>query len=141
MTHRLLIIEDDPRICEIVSRVARSADFEVRITDTPDDMAYQHEHFAPDVIVLDVLMPDMDGFDVLNYLHDQDSRAKIVLLSGSHSYREMAEKMGTARGLSIAANLAKPFRIPSLRLALEEIQRQLTTFHEAGTLPSRIAQG
>ena len=131
MQHRLLVIEDDRHIAELVCRIAKAAGFEVRSADTLDQIKYQHRHFAPDVIVLDVLMPEVDGFDVLNYLHEQDSQAKIVLLSGSASYRDMAEKMGTARGLSVVANLAKPFRAPSLRLALEEIRQHLVTFRDA----------
>ncbi|MEJ0010811.1 MAG: response regulator [Alphaproteobacteria bacterium] len=128
MQHRLLIVEDDASIAELVGTIARGAGFEVRAITSSHDIAALHDGFRPDVIVLDVLMPEMDGFDVLNYLHECDSDAKIVLLSGSSSYREMAEKMAEAHGLRIAANLAKPFRAPSLRLALEGIRQNLMTF-------------
>lgn len=115
---RLLAIEDDPRLASIIARVAQDAGFEPHTVSDAALIQRAYETIQPDVIVLDILMPDMDGIDVLNYLGDQHSKAKIIILSGSLQYRDMAEKLGDGRGLSIIANVSKPFRTASLASVL-----------------------
>ncbi len=121
----LLAIEDDIHIASLIAEVAKEAGYYPHILCNSAKLSDTYNDVKPQVVVLDILMPDVDGFDVLNFLSRQQSKAKIVIVSGSHDYREMAEKMGAARGLSIMANIGKPFRVGELRLALQEIRMQV----------------
>lgn len=118
----LLAIEDDEYIALLISEVAKEAGYYPHILCNSSQLSDAYLEIKPQVVVLDILMPELDGFDVLNFLAQQQSQAKIVIVSGSHEYRDMAEKMGAAHGLSIMANIGKPFRVTELRLALQEIR-------------------
>ena len=67
-------------------------------------------------------MPDMDGLEVLQFLRQQFSGARIVIISGSDSSsRRMTENIGKALGFTIEANILKPFQIPEVRALFERI--------------------
>ena len=133
--HRLLIIEDDPKIADLVASVAGEMEFETR-TASGLGALEAYDHFKPHCIVLDILMPEMDGLEVLQALKERVSEARIIILSGGeNSYRRMAEHLGEAGGLVIAANIAKPFRLNEMRSALEKIRARPQT----ETMPSEKA--
>ena len=128
----LLVIEDDPRIASLICHLAGEAGFNARSATGPDAITQAFEHMQPDVIVLDVFMPDMDGLEVLQFLREQFSRARIVIISGSDSSsRRMTENLGKALGFNIEANISKPFQIPELRAILERIRMALDGAREA----------
>ncbi len=115
-TPRLLIVEDEPEIALMVSRIASEEGFSTSCAVGFADIQRTYLDFKPDVIVLDINMPDIDGLEVLQLLHSHFSTARIIILSGSEALsRRIAENMGNALGLTIAANLAKPFRVGPLR--------------------------
>jgi two-component system OmpR family response regulator len=118
---RLIIIEDDKNIAQLVEQVAMDAGFETRLAMNDLSFIAIFESFKPHVLVLDVMMPGMDGFEVLQFLHGSDSKIRIIILSGDSHFRDMAAKLGAGLGLHIDAVLAKPFRIAELRLRLQEI--------------------
>jgi CheY-like chemotaxis protein len=123
--YRVLIIEDDKDIADIIYHIAAEIGFEShRATGITALTAYGI--YAPHIIVLDILMPGRDGIEVLQFLKAQKSQAHIVILSGSsETYRDIAEKLGTANDLKIEANLAKPFHVTKLRQTLEKIKLSL----------------
>ncbi len=77
------------------------------------------------MLVLDVLMPDMDGFEVLNLLHKRNSSTRIIILSGEPFYRPQASRMAEGLELAIVATIRKPFRLDELRQTLEKIKLSL----------------
>jgi len=135
--HRLLVIEDDEHIVDLVSRVAEEADFEVRSSCDFTEIPYLYDKFMPHVIVLDIIMPDMDGFEVLNFLHKRNSSTRVVILSGQAAYRPMASKMAEGLELAIVATVAKPFRVAELRQTLERIKLSLPVPN--GNSPTEVA--
>jgi len=123
--YRLLAIEDNKDIADMVCRAAAEAGFEVRSADGTNAISI-YDSFLPHVIMLDILMPQMDGLEFLQFLQTQESQAHIIILSGSsESYRKIAENLGTASGLNIEGNLSKPFRIVEMRTILERIKKSL----------------
>ena len=125
--HRLLVIEDNKDLAELICTVAVEAGFDARTTSSPSEIQPLYDTYKPQVLILDILMPDMDGFEVLRFLHKSGSTARIVILSGAEDYRAMAEKMADGLQLTIDANLRKPFRIKELTSALEAIKLSLST--------------
>lgn len=125
MPKQLLIVEDDKKIATLVCKVAEEAGFTAHIADG-ENFAEYYNKIKPDVIILDVFMPGVDGFEIIQFLGDEKSQAHIVILSGNDSYRAMAENFANALGLQIDINVAKPFRVKALRMCLQEIKLSLS---------------
>jgi DNA-binding response OmpR family regulator len=121
MTSRLLVVDDDPNLTTLIRTVGLAQGFEVRIVNRAREFKTAYAEFAPDVIVLDLVMPEMDGFEVLDYLRGRLSEARIILLSGADAtWLRMAGELGSLHGLKVAGVLAKPFRVADLRRLLAE---------------------
>ena len=118
---RLLSIDDDKEISHLVGRIAMEMGFSVCIANDPDDIIPLYKSFQPQIIILDILMPETDGFEVLKFLSEDKSKSHILILSGSR-YNDLATNMLIALNLNIAGNLYKPFRLETLRQALMEIK-------------------
>lgn len=120
---RLLLIDDEPMIGAFIQRIAESSGFEVQATTEPDAFMAACAAFDPDVISLDLSMPDCDGIELLRYLAEIDCRAQILIASGfDNKVLEAARDLGEARGLTMAGVLPKPIRAAELRAVLESVR-------------------
>ena len=116
--NRLLIVDDQPALGEIVRRTAEGLDYEVMVTTHADQFMAEYENFDPTTIDLDIVMPDIDGIELVAWLVERKCGARILVASGyNNRYAKMAETLGAAKGLEIMF-LEKPFRINELRDAL-----------------------
>lgn len=61
---RLLVIDDEPAISEIVRMPAEGTAFEVRVANRPDEFARVYEDFTPTVLILDLVMPEVDDVEL-----------------------------------------------------------------------------
>jgi DNA-binding NtrC family response regulator len=115
---RLLVVDDQPALGEIVRRTAEGLDYEVVVTEHAEEFMVEYEKFNPTTIVLDIVMPDIDGIELVAWLVERKCGARILVASGyNNRYAKMAETLGAAKGLQIKF-LEKPFRITELRDAL-----------------------
>lgn len=118
---RLLIIDDDPMIGRTISAIATSASVESIFTASPDDFFRHVEEWKPTHIAVDLVMPEMDGIQVLAELAKRGCSAGIIITSGQgHRILEAARRSAAWRGLNILAILGKPFSPSSLRELLKE---------------------
>lgn len=125
MPYRLLVIEDNRSVADLVCRVAQELEFESLAICDFMEIASVYDNFLPDVIVLDILMPDMDGFEVLNFLHQRHSASHIIIMSGQANYHPVALTIAEGLKLPIFATIEKPFRIFDLRQILEKVKSSL----------------
>lgn len=122
---RLLIVDDEPAIAEVIESVASARGYEV--TTTADAKAFMAAAAAldPDVIVLDLSLPDTDGVELLRHLAASGCRAKILIVSGfDERVLETSGRLGAALGLDVAGTLNKPIRIAELRSALARLEQE-----------------
>jgi two-component system copper resistance phosphate regulon response regulator CusR len=109
MTH-ILIADDEPRITAFVSRGLESAGYTTTIVGNGDDALELALSGDIDLVLLDVGLPGMDGFEVLRHLRGQGSTVPVVMLTARSSTRD------TVQGLDAGANdyVAKPFKFDEL---------------------------
>ena len=113
---RLLILDDDPMTGETIQRIAEFAGLEVCFTPDPDRFFELLHNWQPTHIALDLVMPTMDGMQVIARLAKLSCRAKIIITSGVGSrVLDAAGRSAAEHGLDIAGVLAKPFSPPQLR--------------------------
>ena len=74
---RLLVVEDEPNILELLSASLRYAGFDVITASAGTEAVQAAQRHRPDLIVLDVMLPDMDGFDVIRRLRGGGARIPV----------------------------------------------------------------
>ena len=101
---RLLVVDDEPSILELLSFSLRFAGFEVATATNGVDALNTARTFAPDLLVLDVMLPAIDGLEVCRRLHEH-SQAPIVLLTAR------GDEADKVHGFGFGADdyLVKPF--------------------------------
>ncbi len=121
--NRLLVIDDERGIAELIRDVADGLGFESFAASSAKSFMQACDAFSPTVIVMAIVMPEVDGIELLHYLATRRFRARIVLVSDAlDGFRALAETLGIAQGLDVVASLAKPFRLAELRNLLAELK-------------------
>lgn len=77
---RVLVIDDDPTALRLVGYVFHRADFEVHVAANGVDGLSKVDNVQPDVVILDVMMPDMSGLEVCERLRSQPSTAQLPII-------------------------------------------------------------
>jgi CheY-like chemotaxis protein len=118
---RLFVVDDNPEIGELIQDIALPLDMEsVVITNSTDFKSLWLEN-KPDLLVLDMVMPDMDGFDLIQWLAKSTCDVPIILISGREEmYAKAASKLGKTKGLKIPHVLCKPFSVVDMETALND---------------------
>jgi len=106
MTHRILIVDDEPNIVMSLEFILQQSGFETAVARDGDEALQEVERFRPDLVLLDVMMPRRDGYEVCQMLRTagwQD--LKIVMLTAKGRDTEVA------KGLAVGADayVTKPF--------------------------------
>jgi len=126
MAPRILIIDDEPDMCDFVRDIAEEAGYEAITANTAEAFKEHFAAAAADVVVLDLTLPGTDGIELLNYMSEMGTRARILIVSGYDAgIRRMAYTIGVARGLDMAGVLAKPVRVAELRGLLAQFRRDV----------------
>lgn len=119
MVKKLLVVDDQNSITKIVSKIAVSLGYEVRKVNDPS-MAFQvFEDFKPDVLIIDLVMPEVDGIDILHAILAAGTSARIIIMSGfGKSYLRLGEAVAEFHQHASITTLAKPFRRADLAALL-----------------------
>ncbi len=112
MAKKILIVDDEPNIVISLEFLMKKEGFEVAVAVDGDEALAQAASFAPDLILLDVMMPKKSGFEVCEALRADPARAglQIVMLTAKGRDTEVA------KGLAIGADayVTKPFSTKEL---------------------------
>lgn len=113
-TNNILIVDDEPDVRELLSKFLRRRGYEVNTaSDGPSALeAIRDGH--PDIVLLDIRLPKMDGLSVLAHLRDESDNVAVITMSGSAD-EETARK---SLELGAADFITKPFNLPYLETSL-----------------------
>ena len=118
-SRRLLILDDDPSVGQTIELIAQAAGLETLFTQDAEEFFLSVSHWNPDFIAVDLVMPQMDGVEVLTKLAETKCAAQIIITSGvGHRILDAAGRSAAERGLRIAGVLSKPFMPATLRQML-----------------------
>ena len=121
---RLLIVDDEPRFAAFVERVADRLGYAVEVTSHGRDFKAAYVRETPDIVVIDMVMPDIDGNELVLWLVEQNCAADIVIITGYHpDYAVNARLLAEFKGLKSVQTLSKPIDVGRLREALIEAGR------------------
>jgi two-component system OmpR family response regulator len=119
-SHRILVVDDEPNIVDVVSMALRFQGFAVESAATGGEAIAAVASFRPDLIVLDVMLPDMEGFDVAQRLGAQRARVPIIFLTARDATDDKI------RGLTLGGDdyVTKPFSLEELVARIRSILRR-----------------
>ncbi|MDQ1675581.1 MAG: two-component system, OmpR family, response regulator [Actinomycetota bacterium] len=129
---RLLVVDDEPNIVELLSASLRFAGFEVTTAANGPEAVEVARTFRPDLVVLDVMMPAMDGFAVARRLRETGARVPIVFLTA----RDAIEDKVTGLTLGGDDYVTKPFSLEEVVARIRAVLRR--TSADGGVTPSRL---
>ena len=102
---RVLVVDDEPNISALLSATLRLVEFEVRVADSGHGALVAVEEFDPDLVVLDVMLPDLDGLAVARRLRATGRQVPVLFLTARDAVEDRIS------GLSAGADdyVTKPF--------------------------------
>src|SRR3954452_2100589 len=118
--HRVLVVDDEPNIVDVISMALRFQGFDVESAGTGQQALAAVSDFRPHLIVLDVMLPDMEGFAVAQRLGAQRARVPIIFLTARDATDDKI------RGLTLGGDdyVTKPFSLEELVARIRSILRR-----------------
>jgi two-component system OmpR family response regulator len=118
---RILVVDDEKSISDLISTSLRFVGFEVRTAATGAEALTVAEVFKPHAVVLDVMMPDLDGFEVCRQLRSEGLNVGVLFLTAKDG---MDDKV---TGLTIGGDdyMTKPFSLEELVARLRALLRRI----------------
>jgi two-component system OmpR family response regulator len=118
--HLILVVDDEPNIVDVISMALRFHGFDVEAAGTGAAAIAAVGSFRPDLIVLDVMLPDMEGFDVARRLGAERARVPIIFLTARDATEDKV------RGLTVGGDdyVTKPFSLEELVARVRSVLRR-----------------
>ena len=120
MASSILVVDDDPLIRKTLQLYLELAGHRVRLAGNGREAVAALSEAIPDVVILDIFMPEMDGFETLRQIRQPVGKARILAISGGGS-REHGHFLSMAAKLGADGVLKKPFTASRLMSAVETL--------------------
>lgn len=118
----LLVIDDDPGTGRLFRRIAEGEGYRVRLAASGLDARAVLGEVRPAIIILDMVMPDMDGIEMVRWLAQEGYAGGLILVSGfAATYMKAAATLARARGVKNVRVLEKPVAVADLREAMGQV--------------------
>ncbi|WP_010551140.1 response regulator transcription factor [Brachybacterium paraconglomeratum] len=117
---RLLVVDDEPNIRDLLATSLRFAGFEVFTASSGNEAIREATEHQPDLVVLDVMLPDMDGFTVTRRLRDRGEQYPILFLTAKD------ETQDKVAGLTVGGDdyVTKPFSLEEVVARIRAVLRR-----------------
>jgi DNA-binding response OmpR family regulator len=121
-TAHILIIEDDDLVSRTVKRSLTNDDYQISSADNGKDGLKLARKYVPDLVILDVIMPEMDGYEVCRTMRADSNLSEIPILFLTAKIKDEDKVNGFLAGAD--DYLTKPFNIDELRLRVRAVLRR-----------------
>jgi two-component system, OmpR family, response regulator len=126
---RVLVVDDEPNITDLVATALRYEGFEVETAMTGRQALAEVESSRPEIVVLDVMLPDLDGFEVARRIRQDGRRVPILFLTAKDATEDKV------RGLTLGGDdyVTKPFSLEELVARVRAVLRRVSDGAAAGS--------
>ena len=130
---KILIVDDDANIAELISLYLTKECFQCEIAEDGETALEKHQSFQPDLILLDIMLPGIDGYDVLREIRKQYTTPVIMLSAKGETFDKVL-------GLELGADdyIIKPFDSKELVARVKAVLRR---FQPSRTIPVSATAG
>ncbi|HAP68070.1 MAG TPA: DNA-binding response regulator [Nitrospinae bacterium] len=124
---RIILIEDEKQLARIVKKGLEEASYSVDVAYNGEEGLYMAEHFPADVIILDIMLPVIDGLSLLSIIRKKGVKTPVILLTAKDT---ISDKI---KGLDTGADdyLTKPFEFNELLARIRSLLRRKGDIKEA----------
>jgi len=111
---RVIVVDDDPDTVEVFSEYLKLKGIDIVGTGSDGKEAVElYQEFKPDIVILDMKMPEYDGMYAIQHIKKEDPNAKIIIVTGYHDYN-LDEN-------DVSAIFYKPYEIDEIMSAIKKI--------------------
>jgi two-component system OmpR family response regulator len=127
--NRVLVVDDEQNITELIATAMRYEGFDVQTAATGRQALDAISTFRPHLVLLDVMLPDLDGFEVARRVRQEGRRVPIVFLTAKDATEDKV------RGLTLGGDdyVTKPFSLEELLARVRAVLRRVSDSEEAGS--------
>jgi len=116
---RILVVDDDEHIQKSLSQYLEMEEFDVDVASSGQEALERAGSQTPDLVLLDIMMPEMDGFEVVERLHQEAPTAKVPIILLTARGQDTDVIRGYHMGVS--SYLTKPFNLDELVETIREV--------------------
>ena len=136
----VLVVDDDPTVSDVVRRYLEHAGYRVTLAADGEIGLSEHARVRPDLVILDLMLPGLDGLEVCRRIRQQSQRVPVIMLTA------LGEEMDRIVGLQLGADdyVTKPFSPRELVLRAQSVLRRAQPppqAPEAALIPEVIRDG
>ncbi|MBM7871991.1 DNA-binding response OmpR family regulator [Clostridium pascui] len=122
---KVLVVDDDNNICEVIKMYLENAGYEVRVSNDGKEAQEAFLEYKPELVLLDIMLPHIDGVDVLKWIR-KDSEVPVIMLTAK------GETFDKVLGLELGADdyIVKPFEPKELLARIKAVLRRYSSENE-----------
>ncbi|MBV1816688.1 DNA-binding response regulator, OmpR family, contains REC and winged-helix (wHTH) domain [Clostridium cochlearium] len=119
---KILIVDDDENICEVIKMYLDNAGFDTKVSHDGKKAQDAFLEYNPDLVLLDIMLPSMDGIDVLKWIRRENQTPVIMLTAKGETFDKVL-------GLELGADdyIVKPFEPKELLARVKAVLRRFNT--------------
>lgn len=118
MKKTILLVDDDIDLLENTAYMIKSLGYDVVTAEDGQDAVVKYKELKPDLTIMDVKMPKMDGFEAFFKIRQFDSESKVVLIT---AFSIDEKKHLKAKSMNLLATISKPY-------SFEKLEELVTTY-------------
>jgi class 3 adenylate cyclase len=131
---RILLVDDEPTTLQLVRRLLQADGHEIFEAIDGEQAIEQFERLRPDLVLLDVVIPKMDGLEVLREIRQRDKMSGVIMVSALSS-----EQLAVKSMLGGADDyVGKPFRLKAIRMSIRQVMDKVRLRRHNATLQAEL---
>lgn len=134
---KVVAIDDEPEICWLITRILDEAGYEPLVADNGHEGLQLIKKEQPDIVLLDLRLPQMDGLEILRHIRAFDKDLMVIILSAFESFEAAVQAMK----LGSYDFLTKPINVEEMKITLKNALKTKRLVREVNDLKRQVAAG
>jgi two-component system, chemotaxis family, chemotaxis protein CheY len=117
----VLVVDDEDQVRELIRKAFEQTGYQVLEASTGKAALEEYRTTPTDLVIMDILMPDQDGFESISMIRRESPKVKIIAMTGSNDMIGVLDFLDVAKMLGATRTIQKPFDIKDLLDAAQSV--------------------